>query len=152
METYGIKNLKQDDLEFEYDKYYRKISLELKQIKDIQKLNDARIEFRKSLSENLKIEIDYEILKNNFVNILKDENSTKYLWLLYSKYDNKENYIDKISKVLKEENRIYRAGINLYKLNGWMTHSLYVYQIANYNVAQNIPISNFCGDIKKVNM
>lgn len=149
MEVYGIKNLQENVLNFEYDKYYRKISLELKEIKDEEKLCKARENFRKKLSEELSFEIDYKILKENFINILKDENSAKYLWIFYSKYDNEENYIDKISQILKEENRIYRAGINLYKLNGWMTHSLYVYQIANYNVAKNIPLSNFDGDSKK---
>lgn len=149
MESYGIKNLEEDYLNFEYDKYYKEISLKLKNIKDNEKLEAERKNLREILSQKLKIEVDDIALKENFVNILKDENSAKYLWLLYSKYENSENYIDKISQILKETNRVYRAGINLYKLNGWMTHSLYVYQIVNYNIANNLPILNFNGDTQK---
>lgn len=39
-----------------------------------------------------------------------------------------------------------RGGTNTYKINGWMTHTLYVYQIVNYNIAHNIEISNFNGN------
>ena len=41
-----------------------------------------------------------------------------------------------------------RSGTNTYKINGWMTHTLYVYQIINNNISKNIELSNFNGDIK----
>lgn len=146
MNIYGISNLSRDNLNFEYDKYYKEISLKLKEAKEP---NNIRKEFREKFSKQLNINIDTKILKENFINILKDDNSAKYLWILYSKYEDEENYIDKISKILKDVNKVFRGGINLYKLNGWMTHSLYVYQIANYNVAKNLPIANFDGDSQK---
>lgn len=141
MNSYGIKG-REESFNFEYDKYYKDISLKLREIKNEAELNKKRIEYRENLSKNINVEIDFKILKENFINLLKDENSSKYLWILYSKYIKKENYIDKISDVLKKENKVFRAGINLYKLNGWMTHSLYVYQITNFNIAQNVNLSN----------
>ena len=82
--------------------------------------------------------------------MLKSKDSSKYLWILYSKYENGENYIDKISNTLKQENTIIRGGINTYKLNGWMAHSLYVYQIVNYNIAYNIELVNFNGNKENI--
>lgn len=144
MDFYGINILDKNVLNFKYDKYYKEVALKLKNIKDIAELNKERIELRNKFSERIDIKIEnIEILKDNFIKILEDENSAIYLWLLYSKYENNENYIDKISNILKRENQVVRGGVNLYKLNGWMTHSLYVYQLANYNVAQNKTIINF---------
>ncbi len=96
------------------------------------------------------VNIDITPLKYNFINVIKSENSAKYLWILYSKYENGENYIDKISNILKQENSIIRGGTNTYKLNGWMAHSLYVYQIVNYNIAYNIELVNFSGNKENI--
>ncbi len=148
MKSYGISVFNENVLKFNYDKYYKEIALKLKKIDDNVNLNDERINLRENLSSKINIEVDFKSLKENFVNILNDENSSEYLWLLYSKYDNNENYIDKVSSILKRENQVFRGGINLYKLNGWMTHSLYVYQLVDYNVAQNKPICNFNGNYK----
>ncbi len=142
MNFYGINIFDDKDFEFEYDKYYRKVALILRNINDSKKLSEERINLRKNFSSKINIEVDTKVLKENFINILEDENSSRYLWLLYSKYNNDENYVDKISNILKQENKVFRGGINLYKLNGWMTHSLYVYQLVSYNVAQNKTIPN----------
>lgn len=146
MNCYGINIFDDEVFKFEYDKYYKEVALKLKNIKHSEKLNEERINSRNILSSQLNIEVDMNALKENFIELLKNKDSYIYLWLLYSKYNNNENYIDKISNILMQENQIFRGGINLYKLNGWMTHSLYVYQIANYNVAQNKPIRNFNGN------
>lgn len=146
MNFYGINILDDDVLKFEYDRYYKEIALKLKSINDTAELNEERINLREKLSSKTNIEVNIKSLKENFVNILENENSSRYLWLLYSKYDNNENYIDKISNILKQENQVFRGGINLYKLNGWMTHSLYVYQLVEYNIAKNKAILNFNGD------
>lgn len=143
MNFYGINILDDEVFKTEYDKYYKEISLKLKNIKDTVKLDEERINLREELSSKINIEVDIKSLKENFINILNDENSPMYLWLLYSKYDNSENYIDKISNILKQENQVFRGGINLYKLNGWMTHSLYAYQLVEYNIAKNKYILNF---------
>ncbi len=147
MDFYGIKGT-EDILDLEYDKYYKNISLQLREIKNEKELDEERKKFRQTLSQSLDVEINFKTLKENFVKLLNDNKSSKYLWLLYSKYVGEENYLDKISNIFKKENEVFRAGINLYKLNGWMTHSLYVYQITNFNVAQNVKLANAIPDTK----
>lgn len=118
----------------------------LKKAKNNEEIEEIQKETRKELSNLLRdIEIDVEELKNNFIEILLDRNSAKLLWILYSKYDEKENYIDKIGDIFKKENKVTRGGTNTYKMNGWMTHTLYVYQIVNYNIANNVELVNFDG-------
>lgn len=95
------------------------------------------------------IHIDINTLKDNFINLILNKDSSKYLWILYGKYENEENYIDKISDILKRENKIIRGGANIYKTNGWMAHTLYVYQIINNNIAYNIEILNCNGNTEK---
>lgn len=151
VDVYGIKNVTGKQLNFNYDKFYREMGLQLKIAKTDDESNLIKKAKAKELEELLdNIYIDINILKCNFVNILKSEESSKYLWILYSKYENGENYIDKISNILKQENKIIRGGINTYKLNGWMTHSLYVYQIINYNIAYNKEIINFNGEKENI--
>lgn len=146
MDIFGIKNITDEQLQFDYDKYYRKTGI---------MLNKAKTEEKEQIKENIKkeldtllgnIEIDINILKDNFINLILDEKSSKLLWILYSKYKDGENYIDKISDILKQTNKVTRGGINTYKINGWMAHSLYVYQIVNYNIANNIEMVNFNGN------
>ena len=149
MEKYGIKNIAKYEWDFEYDKYYRQIALKLKEAKNEEEKNII-IDFeRNELSNKNNIEIDIKELKENFINILLDNDSAKYLWILYSKYNQDgENYIDKISGIFKRENKVIRGGTNTYKMNGWMAHSLYVYQIINYNIVNNKELLNFNGDIQ----
>ena len=149
MEKYGIKNIAKYEWDFEYDKYYRQIALKLKEAKNEEEKNII-IDFeRNELSNKNNIEIDIKELKENFINILLDKDSAKYLWILYSKYNQDgENYIDKISGIFKRENKVIRGGTNTYKMNGWMAHSLYVYQIINYNIVNNKELLNFNGDIQ----
>lgn len=150
MDIFGIKNLTNKELEFNYDKYYRDIGLDLKKATTEDDKNTIIETSNIRLNDLLKnIQIDIHILKDNFINLIQDKNSSKYLWVLYSKYENKENYIDKISDILKRENKVIRGGANIYKMNGWMAHSLYVYQILHYNIAQNIEIFNCKGDKEK---
>ncbi len=145
MEFYGIKNITEKDLNFSYDKYYKELALNLKKVTDKKLQDDLRKKEQETFSNSNKIQIDLEKLKSDFIDLILDENSIKYLWIIYSKYNNNENYIDKISTILKRENTIIRGGTNTYKMNGWMAHTLYVYQIANYNIPKNIEITNFNG-------
>lgn len=147
MEIYGLKNVTDKELNFNYDKHYRSVSLNLKKAKTQQDKNQIKESAKQELNVFLKnIEIDIKKLKNHFIDLILDKKSAKYLWILYSKYEAEENYIDKISNILKLENKVIRGGTNTYKINGWMTHTLYVYQIVNYNIAYNIEISNFNGN------
>ncbi len=143
MEIYGISGIEDKDLNFDYDKYYKELAIKLKNVKTEKDADIIRKEARIRLSESNNIKIDINTLKKEFIKLILDENSSKYLWILYSKYENNENYIDKISNILKEENSIIRGGTNTYKMNGWMAHTFYVYQIVNYNIANNIEILNF---------
>lgn len=146
MERYGIKKITEDILNFHYDKFYRDTAMQLKKEKTKEEQKQIRKIAREKLDVLVKnVQIDLGVLKQNFVNLIQDENSARYLWILYSKYEGNENYIDKISDILKRENQIIRGGINTYKMNGWMAHSLYVYQIVNENIAKNVDILNFKG-------
>lgn len=145
MDIYGIKNIKEEDLKFEFDKYYKQTAIKLKSTKEEEERNKTRKESQENLSSSNNIEIDLKKLKEDFIKLILDENSSKYLWILYSKYNGEENYIDKISEILKKENKIIRGGTNTYKMNGWMAHTLYVYQIVNDNIANNKEILNFNG-------
>lgn len=133
-------------LDFDYDKFYKANGLLLKKASSDEEIGKIKQEKQKELANLLRnVEIDIEDVKKNFIDILLDTNASKLLWILYSKYDGKENYIDKIGDIFKKENTVTRGGTNTYKMNGWMTHTLYVYQIVNYNLARNIELSNFNG-------
>lgn len=151
MDIYGIQNITKKELEFNYDSYYRELALTLKKAKteeDRDKIRKSAREKQNLLLEN--IEVDLQILKNNFINLIADDYSAQYLWILYTKYKQEENYIDQISNILKKENKVIRGGTNTYKMNGWMAHTLYVYQIANYNIANHIEIFNFHGNKENI--
>lgn len=148
MENYGIKNILEEAIRFSYDKYYRNLALKLKRAKTENEKNEIKELERKKLPDLNNIEIDIEKLKREFINLIFDDNSSQLLWILYSKYQDGENYIDKISDILKRQNKVIRSGTNTYKINGWMTHTLYVYQIINNNISKNIELSNFNRDIK----
>lgn len=144
MNFYGIENISNEELNFKYDKYYKNLCNNLKQALKVDEKSKIKDKSKAELNNLLKnINIDEKFLKNNFINLLLDEDSAKFLWILYSKYNKSENYIDIISNTLKKENEVVRGGTNTYKINGWMTHTLYVYQIVNYNIVQNIELENF---------
>ncbi len=133
-------------MNFQYDKYYRKMGVLLNHAKT----EEERIVIKTTNLEKLEqllssVEIDFNKLKCNFVKLLLEKESARFLWILYSKYENGENYIDKMSSILKRENQVVRGGVNTYKMNGWMAHSLYVYQIVNQNIANSLEIVNFNG-------
>lgn len=150
MDKYGIKNIKYEFLDFNYDEYYREIAIKLKKL-DSAGYDILRNTERQKLSDYLDVQINLEELKSNFINLLLDKDSSKLFWILYSKYDGEESFLDKLSDTLMKENKVIRGGINTYKMNGWMCHSLYVYQIANYNIAYNKELPNFKGrsDVKE---
>lgn len=148
MENYGIKNISEEAIRFSYDKYYRNLALKLKRAKTENEKNEIKELEKEKLPDLNNIQIDIEKLKKEFINLIFDDNSSQLLWILYSKYQDGENYIDKISDILKRQNKVIRSGTNTYKINGWMTHTLYVYQIINNNISKNIELSNFNGDIK----
>lgn len=144
MDIYGIKNITQKELEFDYDKYYKDMALILKRTENKEEQNILREKARNDFNLFLdNIKIDLKVLNQSFVHLLLDINSAKLLWILYSKYDGKENYIDKISSTLRKENEVIRGGTNTYKMNGWMAHTIYAYQISNYNIPQNKELVNF---------
>ena len=113
-----------------------------------EKKNASKQTLQKLL-KNISININY--ISSNFINLLLSKNSAQYLWILYSKYDNEENYLDKISSILKQQNTVIRGGTNTYKVNGWMAHTLYVYQITNYNIPENIGLLNFNQSEENIN-
>ena len=99
MDIYGIKNISEKELNFNYDRYYRELALKLKNLCSDEERNILRKKEQESFSNSNNIQIDLEELKDNFIDLLLDENSEKYLWILYSKYQKGENYIDKISNI-----------------------------------------------------
>lgn len=128
MDIYGIKNITQKELEFDYDKYYKDMALILKRTENKEEQNILREKARNDFNLFLdNIKIDLKVLNQSFVHLLLDINSAKLLWILYSKYDGKKNYIDKISSTLRKENEVIRGGTNTYKMNGWMAHTIYAY-------------------------
>ncbi len=58
MDIYGIKNIKEEDLNFEFDKYYKQTALKLKSAKTEEERNEIRREEREALSSSNNIEID----------------------------------------------------------------------------------------------
>ncbi len=149
MNFFGIENISNEELNFKYDKYYKDLCTNLKNVPEEKNKikTSSKLELN-SLLQNIKI--DENSLKKNFINLLLDENSAKILWILYSKYKKNENYIDILSNTLKKENEVVRGGTNTYKINGWMTHTLYVYQIVNYNIAKNIELENYIDSKKQI--
>lgn len=91
MEIYGLKNVTDKELNFNYDRHYRTVSLNLKKAKTQQDKNKIKESAKEELNVFLKnIEIDINKLKNHFINLILDKNSAKYLWILYSKYEAEE--------------------------------------------------------------
>ena len=139
MNYIGIQNITEKELNFGYDRHYRETALSLKKAKTESEKNEIKNDSKETLQKLLKnISIDINYIRSNFINLLLSKNSAQYLWILYSKYDSTENYLDKISSILKQQNTVIRGGTNTYKVNGWMAHTLYVYQITNYNIPENI--------------
>ena len=126
-----IQEIDDEILLYEYDKFYKNSSNKLRNIIDEKELINQRKREREYLQNTLhldKVKIDLEGLKTNFVEILKNENSHQLLWLLNSKYlDNtySKNYLDEVSPIILKSNQVIKGGINVYKINGWMTHTLY---------------------------
>lgn len=90
MDIYGIKNITQKELEFDYDKYYKDMALMLKRTENKEEQNILREKARNDFNLFLdNIKIDLEVLNQSFVHLLLDINSAKLLWILYSKYDGK---------------------------------------------------------------
>lgn len=147
----GIKNVTENILNFDYDKHYKQIGLMLKNANSEKQIKQIKQNSIEQLNLLLKdVDINMEILKDNFIEVILNGKSAKYLWILYSKYKNNENYIDMLSSILKRENEVIRGGTNTYKMNGWMAHTLYVYQIVNDNIANNIEITNFNGNKENI--
>ena len=144
-----LKGIDDEILSYEYDKFYKNSSDKLRNIIDEKELINQRKKEREYLQNTLhldNVKISLDKLKTNFTEILKEENSHQLLWLLNSKYLDdtySKNYLDEISPIILKSNQVIKGGINVYKINGWMTHVLYVYQIVNYNIAKNIVPINF---------
>lgn len=144
-----IQGIDDEILLYEYDKFYKNSSNKLRNIIDEEELINQRKKEREYLQNTLhldNVKISLDKLKTNFTEILKEENSHQLLWFLNSKYLDdtySKNYLDEISPIIFKSNQVVKGGINTYKINGWMTHVLYVYQIVNYNIAKNIVPINF---------
>ncbi len=152
MNCIGIQNITEKELNYSYDKHYRETALSLKKAKTENEKNEIKNASKQTLQKLLKnISININYISSNFINLLLSKNSAQYLWILYSKYDNEENYLDKISSILKQQNTVIRGGTNTYKVNGWMAHTLYVYQITNYNIPENIGLLNFNQSEENIN-
>jgi hypothetical protein len=152
MNCIGIQNITEKELNYSYDKHYRETALSLKKAKTENEKNEIKNASKQTLQKLLKnISININYISSNFINLLLSKNSAQYLWILYSKYDNEENYLDEISSILKQQNTVIRGGTNTYKVNGWMAHTLYVYQITNYNIPENIGLLNFNQSEENIN-
>lgn len=136
-------------IEYPYDCYHKQFGMKLKQITNPLELQQERTKGRAYLQKELRLEdivIEIAELKKQIPTILMQENSSQYLWMLNSKYiDNtyETNYLDCISPIFEKSNKVTRKGVNTYKINGWMTHSLYVYQIVNDAIAKEKIPNNF---------
>ena len=77
-EILGIKNVTENILNFNYDKYYRKMGLMLKNTKTESERRQIKQSSNEELNSLLKdVDIDIEALKNNFIKIILDEKSAK---------------------------------------------------------------------------
>lgn len=136
-----IKDLFSKELiEYDYDQFYREFCLKLKGINESQR-EEITSEFLKRLP---KSDIKIDNIKREFMDILMDENSAKYLWILYN-----NNLLNDVSEIFKKSNEVTRGGVNTYKILGWMVHVIYVYQIVNYNIANNIKLKNYNNNMQK---
>lgn len=147
-----FEDFKKQVVEFEYDVHYKQMCECIVGILDENKYLKERKKYRKNIENLLNIDksmIDIKKLKKEFSNILLNEYSSEILWMLNSIYiDEKceKSYLDCVSDIFENSNLVVRRGINIYKSNGWMSHTLYVYQIANKNIAKNIIPNNFKTD------
>ena len=113
MNCIGIQNITEKELNYSYDKHYRETALSLKKAKTENEKNEIKNASKQTLQKLLKnISININYISSNFINLLLSKNSAQYLWILYSKYDNEENYLDKISSILKQQNTVIRVGTN----------------------------------------
>lgn len=150
-----FENIEKRVLEFEYDIYYKQMSESIKRISNEEEFIKERRKFRKNLENLLNVNkalINIDELKRNFPNILLEENSAQILWMLNSIYIDEDcniSYLDTVSEIFKKSNKVVRKGVNTYKTNGWMTHVLYVYQVANENISKNIIPNNLKRDSQK---
>ena len=70
-EILGIKNVTENILNFNYDKYYRKMGLMLKNTKTESERRQIKQSPNEELNSLLKdVDIDTEALKNNFIKII----------------------------------------------------------------------------------
>ena len=74
MEIYGIKNITNNELNYNYDKHYKQVALKLKQEPSEEQRNLIRKTEQKILSESNNIEIDLQTLKQNFIKLILDKN------------------------------------------------------------------------------
>ena len=74
MEIYGIKNITNNELKYNYDKHYKQVALKLKQEPSEEQRNLIRKTEQKILSGSNNIEIDLQTLKQNFIKLILDKN------------------------------------------------------------------------------
>lgn len=91
--------------------------------------------------------IDIKKIKKEVASLIIDERSFQIFWYLNAVEVSGHSVLDEFSPLFMETNKVTRGGINTYKLNGWMVHVLYVYQIVTYNIPYGIPPKSFSNDI-----
>lgn len=147
----GERNMEESNeiFTFAYDQFYRQLGEKINQQEEKTQMEIVRNKARKELQKKLQLDqinLDPEEVKTHFLSYLNKPNSYAYLWLFNSKYSNENfqtNILDLISPIFQQSNQQTKEGINVYKANGWMTHSLYVYQLVNNNIANGVMIRNF---------
>ena len=134
-----------------FHSYYRKLGLLLQEFEkttsekerilieeNIKKVKQAKPLINPNV-RNLVLN-NLDVIRQNFVDILKCSNSSDMLWTLYEiETRTNVNALSEISNLFEQLSHVKRGGINIYKLNGWMVHVLVAYEVVNSDIPYDNP-------------
>jgi len=115
---------------FDFPAYYHDRGTAIRESNDIPPF----FPFNSALYLNYNRE-EIEDMRCAFPQIFFEDRSHQILWYLNAVNEGNKSVLDNFSRFFGETNKVIRGGINTYKLNGWMVHVLYVYQLISYNIA-----------------
>ncbi|HCC04351.1 MAG TPA: hypothetical protein DEP51_05830 [Clostridiales bacterium] len=125
-------------LNADYGKIYRSLALKNEESEENYK-RFTNVEKYIYDNDGIINQEEYEnYIQPKMSDILFNENSAQYLWLFRCTKSNKSNLLSDMFSYIGESSEIKRGGLNIYKRLGWDIHVLYVYQLINRNLAQNI--------------
>ena len=125
-------------LNADYGKIYRSLALKNEESEENYK-RFTNVEKYIYDNDGIINQEEYEnYIQPKMSDILFNENSAQYLWLFRCTKSNKGNLLSDMFSYIGESSEIKRGGLNIYKRLGWDIHVLYVYQLINRNLAQNI--------------